>query len=71
MKLPDAPSGWLCLQALAERAPDADNLALIIEKMNRILDAHEAIVGSRNPMPSVRRPEPDVRVETQCLDAGE
>ena len=41
MNLPDEPTGWRRLQAMAQQAPDADTLARIIDEMNRLLDQHE------------------------------
>ena len=41
MNLPDEPTGWSRLQAMAQQAPDADTLARIIDEMNRLLDKHE------------------------------
>jgi hypothetical protein len=52
MRLPDEPPGWHLLQAMAQREPDPEKVASIIERMNRLLDAHERSTGMRDPQSS-------------------
>ena len=39
--LPGEPKGWRKLQAMAQKEPNSEKLAAIIERMNRLLTAHE------------------------------
>jgi hypothetical protein len=40
-RLPDEAKGWRKLQAMAQKEPNSEKLAAIIERMNRLLTAHE------------------------------
>ncbi len=39
--LPDEPKGWRKLQAMAQKERNPKKLAGILERMNRLLTAHE------------------------------
>lgn len=41
MRLPDEPSGWQVLQAMAQQETDPQRLATIIDQMNKLLDAYQ------------------------------
>jgi uncharacterized coiled-coil protein SlyX len=45
VNLRNEPEGWHRLKAAAQRATDAQSLALIIDEMNRILDQHQKTVN--------------------------
>jgi hypothetical protein len=40
-RLPDEPKGWRKLQAMAQKERNPEKLAAILERMNRLLTAHE------------------------------
>ena len=40
-RLPGEPKGWQKLQAMAQKERDPKKVAAIIERMNRLLAAHE------------------------------
>lgn len=40
-RLPDEPKGWRKLCAMAQKERDPNKLATIIERINRLLTAHE------------------------------
>ena len=40
-RLPDEPKGWRKLQAMAQKERNPKKLASILERMNRLLTAHE------------------------------
>jgi len=40
-RLPDEPRGWRKLQTMAQKERDPKKVAAIIERMNRLLAAHE------------------------------
>jgi hypothetical protein len=44
----DEPKGWRILQAMAQSENDPERLACIIDRMNRLLDAHERCSGNTN-----------------------
>jgi hypothetical protein len=44
----DEPKGWQILQAMAQNENDPERLASIIDRMNRLLDAHERRSGNAN-----------------------
>jgi hypothetical protein len=44
----DEPKGWRILQAMAQSENDPERLASIIDRMNRLLDAHERRPSSAN-----------------------
>jgi hypothetical protein len=44
----DEPKGWRKLQAMAQRERDPQNLASIIDQMNRLLDQRERTVATEN-----------------------
>ena len=55
MTLPDPPSGWIDLQERAKRAKNAEELAAIIDEMNKLLSEYEKEAGdghSKDPMPA-------------------
>jgi len=39
--LPDEPKGWRKLQTMAQKERNPKKLAAILERMNRLLTAHE------------------------------
>jgi len=43
---PDPPPGWHALQERAKRAENADELARIIDEMNRLLREYEKAAGN-------------------------
>ena len=45
MTLSDPPSGWIDLQARAKRAKNAEELAAIIDEMNKLLSEYEKAAG--------------------------
>ena len=65
MKLFHEPEGWQRLRAMAERAPDAHSLALIIDKMNCLLDEHQRTTESEH-YDSLDSGMPAMRLETQA-----
>ncbi len=40
-RLSDEPKGWRKLQAMAQKERNPEKLAAILERMNRLLTAHE------------------------------
>lgn len=55
MTLPDPPTGWLDLQARAKSAKNAEELAAIIDEMNKLLSQYEKAAGdghNKGPKPA-------------------
>ena len=51
-RLPDEPKGWRKLQAIAQKEPNSEKLAAIIERMNRLLTAHEKKSLNKQGLPT-------------------
>ena len=45
MTVPDPPSGWIDLQERAKCAKNAEELAAIIDEMNKLLSEYEKAAG--------------------------
>ena len=45
MSLPNPPPGWIDLQERAKRAKNPEELAAIIEQMNKLLSEYEKAAG--------------------------
>jgi hypothetical protein len=48
MTLPDEPRGWRMLQEMAQREPDPQKVAAIVEQMNCLLAAHERMTAGHD-----------------------
>jgi len=48
MIFPDEPRGWRMLQEMAQKEPDPQKVAAIVEQMNRLLAAHERTTASHD-----------------------
>jgi hypothetical protein len=51
-RLPDEPKGWRKLQAMAQKEHNPEKLAAIIERINRLLTAHEKKSLSKQSFPA-------------------
>jgi hypothetical protein len=65
VNLPDEPRDWQRLQQMAQEAPDAATLTLIIAEMNRILYEHEQLIAVRERVRRFREPQANVSLSLQ------